>query len=257
MDLWIPTARRMGGGIGGYMNGQMGIRRATWHITWDRLDPRPSFQQVMQYLLNMHYEPHIGWNPENGDIVQFLPVDVAARALQHPLGTIATNTMGVLNVQIETYFSPGVNGWESFTDGPMHGADVLMGFLDQLGIPHSGPLVDGDYSRNPYRWGNESGHFGHMNVPNNTHTDPAAPPDMAWLFASTTPPAPTPPAPPIITQEDFTMAEFVLAVKAAYEIAGNTDRGGMWAWIKEIAKRSDYEGRSAVFDYMISLLATN
>lgn len=228
LDLWLPGAQVIHTDHTGLaMNGQNGIRRATWHITWDVIDPRPPFINVANYLVSKGYEPTLMWNPETGEFIEFLPANVGGYALE--MKGVETNRMGDINVQIEVYFSPGIpdgqgGTWEKFTDTPMKGAKALMEWLDQLGIPRTGPLVDGDYSRDQNRWGTESGHFGHINAPLNSHTDPAYPPDMAKLFAADDAP-PTPPTP----SGDNEMVLDVLAMYAHVKQA--PDHAGVEYWL--------------------------
>lgn len=156
--------------------------RAVWHITWDQLDAngkQPAFSAVSNYLKNQGYCPHIMWNPFTGYIEQFYPTNVGGRALN------AWNQDGVKNIQIEVFFTPGcvVNGkkYETVADTPLVGFDKIMDWLDANGIPRVWPMGAPKWqgnSRDANIWNTKAGHYGHCNVPDNTHTDPGPMPDL-------------------------------------------------------------------------------
>lgn len=170
--MWLDGAEVVQGAhSGGTMAG--GDSYVTWHITWDKLDPRPTFDQVKTYLVRMGYEPHLLWDPETGRIAQFIAADRSARALVNQTGGIETNRYGAVNLQIETYFSPGVNGGQVFTDNPMVGLERIMAFADELGIPRVAPFTFSMPQRDPLALAAcGGGHIGHMHWPENHHTDP-------------------------------------------------------------------------------------
>lgn len=156
--------------------------RATWHITWDALHAdgsQPAFSAVSGYLKNVGYCPHLMWNPFTGYIEQYYPASQSARAL------VAWNEDGAVNVQIETFFTPGcvVDGvkYATVADTPCVGLDTILGWLDSLGVPRVWPMGSPQWqgnSRDPGIWNSQGGHYGHCNVPDNTHTDPGPMPDL-------------------------------------------------------------------------------
>lgn len=159
--------------------------RATWHITWDALRPdgsQPQFSAVSNYLKNVGYCPHIMWNPFTGYMEQYYPASQSARALA------AWNEDGTVNVQIEVFFTPGciVDGvkYATVADTPLKGWGTLLGWLDSLGIPREWPLGAPNWqgnSRDPAVWNSRGGHYGHCNVPDNTHTDPGPMPALTTI----------------------------------------------------------------------------
>jgi hypothetical protein len=131
--------------------------------------------------------PHLVWNPRSGDIVQLIPVVRAACSLGAPEGldcrttgygpdgreggpgpAIApANRQGRLCVQI------GVVGWawQPFTDGPMHGVEGLLGWLNSWGVPTRWPagrpapfMRARSAERSRAQWA-LGGHFGASQVP--------------------------------------------------------------------------------------------
>lgn len=157
--------------------------RAVWHITWDALKPdgsQPEFSAVANYLKNQGYCPNLMWNPFTGFIEQYYPGNVGGRALTQ------WNQDGAANIQIEIFFSPGcvVNGkrYETVADTPCKNLDKILAWLDTYGIPREWPMGAPQWqgnSRDVGIWNNRAGHYGHCNVPNNTHTDPGPMPDIS------------------------------------------------------------------------------
>lgn len=192
--LWLPDAERVAGAhAGGTLIA--GPERTTWHITWDRLDPRPTFDNVRDYLVRENFEPTLLWDPETGRVAQFLAADRSAYAVRNLAGGVETNRLGDVHVQIEVYFSPGYKNRALFTDGPLVGLDKIMAWLDQLGVPR---VAVGDWSnptRDVTRWKTTAGHYGHFEVPENDHSDPIAGTNIALILAAgvpVPPPVPTP-----------------------------------------------------------------
>ena len=73
-------------------------------------------------------------------------------------------------------------------DTPLVGFDVLLGWMDSLGIPRTWPLGPPQWqgnSRDSDIWNAQGGHYGHCNVPDNTHTDPGPMPDITKFTIST------------------------------------------------------------------------
>jgi hypothetical protein len=170
--------------------------RAVWHITWDALradGSQPEFSAVANYLQNQAYCPHIMWNPFTGYMEQYYPASQSARALA------AWNQDGAACVQIETFFTPGcvVDGvrYDTVADTPLKGFDTLLRWLDGLGIPRVWPMGPPQWqgnSRDPGVWNANGGHYGHCNVPDNTHTDPGPMPGLARIITQSAEVAPAP-----------------------------------------------------------------
>jgi hypothetical protein len=156
--------------------------RAVWHITWDALRPdgtQPDFNAVSDYLKRVAYYPTIMWNPFTGHIEQFIPASQSARAL------VAWNEDGRVNIQVEAFFTPGcvVDGvkYATLADTPCVGLETILQWMDSFGIPRVWPLGSPQWqgnSRDANVWNTQGGHYGHCNVPDNTHTDPGPMPSL-------------------------------------------------------------------------------
>lgn len=169
-----------------------GPPKATHHITADQLASDGSrlisLDGVSRYLLDVGYEPHVVIDPFTGEMRQLLEASSSGWALEHPEGGPQTNRQGVVNLQVEWFFTPGTL-WEgrryaTLTDTPMLGLGAFLVWCDSWGVPRTAPLAPGD--RNATRWA-QGGHFGHYNAPLNSHVDPIVP--IAAILGHTTPPA--------------------------------------------------------------------
>lgn len=185
-EMWMPGAERRPQAGGVAMNTAL-PSRVTWHITWDALTngQQPSFDGVAGYLERMGYCPTLMWDPWTGRIVQFYPADQGGRAL------VNWNQDGRYNIQIETFFSPGAVrdgvAYQTVADTPCNGLAEILAWTDSLGIPRVWPMGAPQWagnSRDPGIWNSEAGHYGHCNVPDNTHTDPGPMPDITRGLAA-------------------------------------------------------------------------
>ncbi|QTF70620.1 hypothetical protein [Arthrobacter woluwensis] len=182
MTDWLPGAERDEQSGGVTLNRSL-PPRAVWHITWDALSEdgsQPDFDAVANYLKRMAYCPHLMWDPWSGRVVQFYPASVGGRALN------AWNEDGSANIQIEVFFSPGaVRGskrYDTVADTPCKGLAQILAWLDGFGIPRAWPMGAPQWqgnSRDADVWNSRAGHYGHCNVPDNTHTDPGPMPSLA------------------------------------------------------------------------------
>lgn len=161
---------------GGSMIG--GAPRVTWHTT--ESDPtKTSATAIANYLNRSTNCVHIVWNPVTGEIVQMIPANRGGRGLKNVSGGVQTNRQGTVNIQIEVV-GRAVN---PFTDGPCRNLGQIVAWLRSHGIkdvwPNGAPkaypgsygLGNGD--RGLSQWA-MSGHFGHSQVPENSHGDPGA-----------------------------------------------------------------------------------
>lgn len=194
-DMWVPGAERREQGQAVTLDRSLPAR-ATWHITADRLDDngnQPPMDNVGKYLENVAYCPHIMWDPFTGRMIQYYPADVGARALTR------WNEDGVHNVQVEIYFAYGTNRegkrWNSVAETPCKGFGDLLNWMDSLGIPRVWPMGPPVKDRNVQSnqiWNAQAGHYGHSQVPGETHSDPGPMPSLAK--SSMAGPASAPPA---------------------------------------------------------------
>ncbi|MET8693644.1 peptidoglycan-binding protein [Streptomyces bauhiniae] len=185
-DLWMPGAARHAVGNTGAMNG--GPARAVWHITSNAKDW--TYKNELGWFTGGGREvaPHLLWDPFTGQIAQFFPADSRSLSLQNA-GTVKTNRTGKYCVQIETVFTAGetVNGkrYATVRDTPCKGLDQIMGWLRSLGIPDTWPGgAPTAFARDTVSlstWLAEPGHFGHNQVPGNSHVDPGPMPNLAAI----------------------------------------------------------------------------
>jgi hypothetical protein len=165
-----------------------GPPRVVHHITWDKLNPDGTpgitFDNVASYLISVGYEPHLLIDPVTGRVKQFVPFDRSAYALANKPGGVQTNRYGQACIQVEWYFTPGVvrdgKRYESLTDTPLAGLDVVLQVADSWGIPRTWAGGERDVDV----WLNTAGHRGHVDVPENDHTDPCQI-DVARLVPAT------------------------------------------------------------------------
>jgi len=209
VDLWMPGAVHHALGNTGAMSG--GPARAVWHITSNAHDW--TFAAELGWFTGggADVAPHLLWDPFSGDIAQFFPADSRSLSLQNA-GTLKTNRTGRYCVQIEIVFTEGetVNGkkYATVKDTPCKNLDKIMVWLRSLGIADTWPggsptgFVRDTVSMDT--WLNKSGHYGHNQIPGNSHVDPGP---MPSLFAS----VPTPSKPP--TKPSVSLAHVVYAAK--------------------------------------------
>lgn len=190
---WIAGAEKIGRGMdpcSGTMIG--GTARVTLHTT----EGGP-FDFLCLYLPGKGDSPQVLWDPTTGRIGQFSPLTVAGCALMHLPGTVDTNRMGSVNVQIEV-MGQAVN---PFTDGAMVGWDRIQAALDANGVPRTAATFisypdSAGQSRvrmSPDAWRGFAGYCGHMHVPGNDHGDPGNLDPARLLGQSRPAPQPQPP----------------------------------------------------------------
>lgn len=165
--------------------------RVTWHITSD-VDPgktQPAFAGVSAYLKNAGYCPTLMWDPFTGQVEQYYPANVGARALK------VWNEDGARHIQIEVLFSRGAyrNGKQYWTlaETPLKGFTQIVQWLDSHDIPRTWPMgptppIGQSGTRSVAVWNTKAGHYGHSQVPGNDHTDPGVFPDLGKVPALAT-----------------------------------------------------------------------
>jgi hypothetical protein len=163
--------------------------RAVWHITWDALvaGKQPAQDAVDSYLQRVGYCPHILWNPFTGEIKQYYPASVGARALKY------NNQDGKACIQIEVFFTPNciVDGvqYATVADTPCKNLDKILEWPDSLGIPRVWPMGPPTWNvnlRDVDIWNAQAGHYGHCNSPGDDHTDPGPMPSLGKVSTSST-----------------------------------------------------------------------
>ncbi|WP_051844208.1 hypothetical protein [Streptomyces sp. NRRL S-813] len=182
-DLWMPGAARHSIGNTGAMDG--GPARAVWHITSNSKDW--TFANELGWFTGggASVAPHLLWDPFTGEIAQFFPADSRALALQNA-GDVRTNRTGRYCVQIEIVFTENetVNGkrYATVRDTPCNGLDKIMAWLRSLGITDTWPGgAPTGFARDTVAmdtWQTRGGHYGHNQIPGNSHVDPGPMPNL-------------------------------------------------------------------------------
>lgn len=158
---------------GGSMKG--GNPRVTWHTT-ENYPRRTSATAIANFLNRSRNCVHIVWNPLTGEIVQMIPANRAGRGLRNRAYGVETNRAGSVNIQIEVV-GQAVN---PFTSSECKNLDVIVTWLRTHGIkdvfPAGQPMAyPRSYGENRQRSTSawlQNGHFGHSQVPENSHGDP-------------------------------------------------------------------------------------
>lgn len=170
--LWHPNARRVIiPSAPQNLAFQAGGRKHCWHTT-----EGSSIEGAISAYRANGVCPHFTISVHGGtrDLVQHLPMNVAASALEHPAGTPVTNTAGV-NIQTEAVgFAADAGSWPDAMYRYLH---LLARFVQR----HAGvPLTEGVVWRvaerriEPHAFIAYSGHYGHRHAPNQRqhHQDP-------------------------------------------------------------------------------------
>jgi len=161
MSLYFPGVVIISGRAGGTMLG--GPNKVVWHTTEN--DPaKTTASDIAHYLVSSGNTVHLVWNPVSGEKVAMLPANLAGRGLENRAGGVETNRAGRVVIQIEVVGRAS----QPFTNGPCNGLPEIQVWLTSLGVP---AVWSGTLDRSIANWA-KSGHFGHMDVPENSHTDP-------------------------------------------------------------------------------------
>ncbi|ELP67715.1 hypothetical protein STRTUCAR8_08541 [Streptomyces turgidiscabies Car8] len=182
-ELWMPGAARHSLGNTGAMDG--GPARAVWHITSNEHDW--TFTNELGWFTGggADVAPHLLWDPFTGEIAQFFPADSRSLSLQNA-GSVRTNRTGKYCIQIETVFTAGetVGGrtYATVRDTPCKGLSGIVAWLRSLGIadgwPGGAPVAFARDTVSIDTWMGSGGHYGHNQVPGNSHVDPGPMPSL-------------------------------------------------------------------------------
>lgn len=191
-ELWMPGAVRDPQPQGVTLDTSL-PPRGVWHITADRLDPntgaQPPFGNVWNYLKNVGYCPNLMWDPFTGYMVQAYPANLGGRALTR------WNEDGRVNLQVEIYFSPGVirdgRKYMTVAETPCKGFGAIVDWMESWGVPRTWPMGSPQWNstQNVTTWNTKAGHYGHIQVPGETHSDPGPMPPLPQRIV-VAPPAP-------------------------------------------------------------------
>jgi peptidoglycan hydrolase-like protein with peptidoglycan-binding domain len=174
-----------------------GPARAVWHITSNATDW--TFVRELGWFTGggADVAPHLLWDPFTGELAQFFPADSRSLSLQNA-GDVRTNRTGAHCIQIETVFTAnetvGGKRYATVRDTPCKNLDKIVAWLRSLGIadvwPGGAPTGFVRDTVSLDSWLKLGGHYGHNQIPGNSHVDPGPMPDL-FAHAPVTPPNPT------------------------------------------------------------------
>jgi hypothetical protein len=174
METWYPHATRktVFHGAGSYVGGPW---RGVLHTT-----EGGTAGGAMGAYQKTNNGPHFTVSYETGSFQcwQHLPIDQAATALVHVSGTVDTNRLSAVQIEIVGF----ARAAPTFPEGLLDGLRALMTWIEvQTGIhptspsfvpyPASGGLVNG-IRMSADQWRTFNGWCGHEHVPGNDHGDP-------------------------------------------------------------------------------------
>lgn len=117
--------------------------------------------------------PHFTFNPETGSLWQHIPINRAAKSLEHPPGTVETNHANCVQVEL-IGFAKDTGHWSDAAYARI--AKLARWIETNHDVPSRCTVT---FSNTPTRltpaaWLAYAGHCGHQHVPNNRHWDPGA-----------------------------------------------------------------------------------
>jgi hypothetical protein len=266
--IWIPGAERLHASAPGGTITSTAPPRVVWHTVEAPAGKDSTFASMIRVLTGKSAEPQVLYDPVTDRLGQFIPLDLSGRALKND-GATKTNRTGRVCIQIE------VMGYSAhpFTDTWKPGPNFrnLMAAIRSWGIPDawpSGPppkYIDGRGNvpadeRSRTIWLGKAGHYGHSQVPGNSHGDPGAI-NTSKLFAAAKTTAPTPAAPPKTAplETEVTLDELMNAQITGKAADGSTKsfgtfKGVLWTLM---ARTADDDSRMSRIETKLNDLAAN
>lgn len=189
---YIAGAVRFGDqSIGGAMDHPGSGPRFVWHTT-ESPAGGDYFAGVAAYLIRVSNEPQVIYDPATDRIGQFGPLNQSARALKND-GTRRTNREGAVCIQVEVLGYADKPWTKGFDKAKAVNFGRLLAAGRAWGIPDVWPAGPPSKSGRPRDiWQSKAGHYGHIHVPGNDHTDPGAI-DVAIVPGNVKDPAPPDP----------------------------------------------------------------
>ena len=168
--LWHPGARVLrGNGAGSFVPAGP---KLLWHTT-----EGSSAEGAISAFRHNNSWPHFTLEPTTGRLFQHLPLNVAARTLQHPPGIVETNRANVIQVEL-VGFAKNSPLW---ADAEYKRIAALARWIEaNAGVPRVSTVK---FTSTPQRqatrlsgtaWLKYSGHIGHEHAPGNHHWDPGS-----------------------------------------------------------------------------------
>lgn len=192
--------------IGGAMDHPENPPRAVWHTT-ESPAGASYFSSVAAYLIRVASEPQVIYDPVSDKLGQFGPLTSSARALQND-GARRTNREGRVCIQVEVLGKASAPWTKGFDPAKKPNVQKLLAGMRAHGIPDvwpaGAPLATATAvakkTRSRAVWQGKGGHYGHCDVPGNSHWDPGAidtaiVPGKAVVTKPAGPSTPTRPAP--------------------------------------------------------------
>lgn len=164
----FATQKPIGSGSGGYTGGPFKII----HHTTEGSGAAGAFAAYA----SGGSEPH--FTVDSATVYQHLDTKVGARALRNPAGGVETNRQSALQIEIVGYAGKAKDKatlervarlcrWLEATHG------VANAWPNGAPKPPRNGADPGGHNRDAANWTSMSGHYGHSQVPENTHWDPA------------------------------------------------------------------------------------
>jgi len=173
---WMPIS----GGIGSFTGDQFKIV----HHTTEGSSANGAFDAFRKNRSDPHF------TVSNTKIYQHIDTGQAARALRHPAGTPETNRDAAIQIELVGFAGKLKDRTSLFN------LARLCRWIEQQHVvarawpmgpppPAASGADPGNHKRDQAIWHAHSGHYGHCNVPNNTHWDPAfAALESAYVLAA-------------------------------------------------------------------------
>lgn len=181
--VWYPAARRhpLGVGAGKFLSGPFKI---VWHTT-----EGDTMAGALSALGRAHSESHFVIDPH--EIVQLLDTDQASRSLRNTSGGVETNRDSAIQIECVGWAGKAKNH-----DMMVLARELARWLENKYGIPAVWPAgyppmnPAGPFRRDPHIWDTLGGHYGHSQVPENTHWDPGfTPSEITFLMSGSVPPS--------------------------------------------------------------------
>jgi len=171
-DLWLPEGRHWGLNIehrelpnAGAFTG--GGHKLVWHTT-----EGGGIDNMWRVLRDKNAAPHFCIDPGGGDapVYQCIPLNRAARALEHPAGTPETNRANAIQVEI-IGFAKDADDWGHVIYRDLGALAALIDHRFNIRRGYR-PFTVPAKKVTPSGFVRATGHLGHGHVPNNNHWDP-------------------------------------------------------------------------------------
>lgn len=200
-----------------------------WRVVWHKTQGATLAGALGVYRQH-RVAPHLTID-ENGDVHQHFDTDGSAYALVNAAGGVETNREQAVQIEVVGFIG------HTMAPAQLRACVAVTAWLEQTyPIPAVWPLgrPDGTDPRDATVWVRDAGHYGHSQVPENNHTDPAWTDDewavLSWAAAPAPPAGPPTPAPvPATTLEVDDMVKHSQFVPFP---GGRLDGAGRgWAWL--------------------------